>query len=405
MKRILPLLFSLWTGFLSAQTFEIPAEEFPFSQVVEWKGMGSMLINRDPSFNLRQVHLTMVAENATSTWQQAFNPIGKEFYFIAEDGGKYAYFLNNFEIKDNKISFHQLTVNGNVKTQSVAILSVLKRLGSFSPENLTLTDIVTTEKALVYMLTHTDKSTNKKTTIALTMTHHNLVVYAAIIAENITASAKIEDQVSWYVAGEKGESIIYAARTRSGKNAGWLVKQFTAKGEYESELTVQSAGLTFADNTRVGFGTRGSAWLKVPEPKEQGTLVYANGNYYVAGIEASGTSASLVSYVYTNTKWTKLVETPIKAYNAKKSPEIGFFPMKEGIGWFVGTTQGEGHFHPFSGVGIVSGSVTQQINNPSRLLTAEFTGKFVAALPAKWLVFDPSQLPAAGAVTFEYVNK
>jgi len=405
MKRILPLLFSLYTGILSAQTFEIPAEDFPFYQAVEWKGLGAILINRDPSFNLRQVHLTTVAENPTSAWQQAFNPLGKEFYFIAEDGGKYAYFLNNFEFKDSKITFHQLTINGNVKSQSVSVLTILKRLGNFSLDDLVLTDIVTTEKALVYMLTNTDKATNKKTTIALTMTHHNLVPYAAIIAENISASSKIEDQVSWYVAGEKGESIIYAARTRAGKNAGWLVKQFTSKGEYESETTVQSAGLTFADHSRVGFGTRGSAFLKVVEPKEQGTLVYANGGYYVAGIELAGTTASLTSYVQNNNKWVKLVSTPVKNYTAKKTADVGFFPMKEGIGWFVGSGQGEGHFHPFSGAGIVSGMVTQQINNPSRLLTAEFTGKFVAALPGKWLVFDQSQLPAAGAVTFEYVNK
>jgi hypothetical protein len=237
------------------------------------------------------------------------------------------------------------------------------------------------------------------------MTHHNLVVYAAIIAENVTASSKIEDQVAWYVAGEKGESIIYAARTRAGKESGWVVKQFSVKGEFESEMTVQSAGLAFSDHTRVGFGSRGSALLKVPEPEEQGTLVYANGNYYAAGIEASAAAASLVSYVYTGNKWVKLVATPVKGYNTKKTAEVGFLVMKEGIGWYVGTAQGEGHFHPFSGTGIVSGAVSQQINNPSRLLTAEFTGKFVAALPSRWLIFDLSQLPAAGAVTFEYVNR
>jgi hypothetical protein len=330
-----------------------------------------------------------------------------DYYFIAEDGGKYAYFLNDLGIKDGKISFNQLNVAGNIKTHTVATLTLLKRLGNFLPDDLTVTDIITTERALVYMLTHMDKSTNKKTTIALTMTHHNLVAYAAIIAENVIPSSKAEDQVSWYVAGEEGESVLYAARVHAGKDAGWIVKQFTPKGEYEKEMLIKSTGLTFLSHERTGFGTRGSAMLKTREPKEQGTLLYSGGNYYVGGLEISGATASMVSYVYKDKSWVKLASSPVKDYNAKKTSAVGFFPLKEGIGWFVGTAAtGEGHFHSFtSGQGIVSGKVAQQLDNPSRLLTAEYSGWFVSALPSKWLVFDPAQLPSKGAVTFEHVNR
>ncbi len=407
MSRILPALFLLLTGMLHAQKFEIPAEKFPFFEIIEWKGQGAILLNRDPSFNLKQVHMTLVSNDGTSTWNQSFNPAVKEFYFIAEDGGKYAYFLNDLTIKDGKISFNQLNIAGNIKTHSTSVLSILKRLGNFLPDDLTVTDIVTTERALVYMLTHMDKSTNKKTTIALTITHHNLVAYAAIVAENNIASSKAEDQVSWYVAGEEGESILYAARIHSGKDAGWVIKQFSPKGEYEKDMAVKSAGLSFAAHERTGFGRRGSALLKINEPKEQGTLLYSKGSYYVGGLEVSGTSANLVTYVYKNAAWVKMASSPVSGYNAKKTPAIGFFPLLEGIGWYVGTTAGgEGHFHSFtSEKGIVSGKVAQQLDNPSRLLTAEFPGQFVSALPTRWLVFDTAQLPSSGAVTFEYVNK
>lgn len=399
----MPVLFLLITGMLYAQKFEIAAEEFPFSQVIEWKGKGAILVNSDPSGNLKQVHMTLVSNDGTSTWNQAFNPAEGDYHFIAEDGGKYAYFLNNLTIKDAKISFNQLNIAGNIKTHTVSFLSQLKRLGSFLPDELTITDIVTTERALIYMLTHMDKSTDKKTTIAVTMTHHNLVAYAAIIAENSIASSKAEDQVSWYVAGEEGESILYAARVHSGKNAGWVVKQFTPKGEYEKDITIKSAGLTFAAHERTGFGRRGSALLKINEPKEQGTLLYAKGTFYVGGLEVSGTTANMVTYAYRNDRWEKLASSPVSSYNAKKTPNIGFFQLTEGIGWYVG---GEGHFHSFtSEKGIVSGKVAQQLDNPSRLLTAEFPGQFVSALPNRWLVFDKAQLPSSGAVTFEYVNK
>jgi hypothetical protein len=131
-----------------------------------------------------------------------------------------------------------------------------------------------------------------------------------------------------------------------------------------------------------------------------------NGIFYVGGIEIAGTTATLVTYEWKDNVWTKIASSPVKNYNAKKGLQAGYFPMKEGIGWYVKNTVAEGHFHSFTNAeGIVSGVTNQQMNNPSRLLTAEFPGKFVAALPGKWLVFDTSVLPVKEKVTFEYMGK
>lgn len=406
MRRIILALFSCIAGFLNAQVFEIPAQEFPYFQILEWKGQGAILLSRDPSFNQKQVHLTLVADGGTSVWNENFNPSGKEFYYISEDGGRYVYFLEHLELKSGKISFHQLNIAGTVKANNVSFTTALKKIGNFAPDDLTLLDIVTSEKALIYLFTHTDNGTKKKSTIAITMTHNNFLVYATLVAQTVTASSKEEDQVSWYMAGESGESIIYAARTHSAKDAGWLIKQFSAKGELQSEYNLKGIGTKFVEHERVGFGTRGSALLNRVEPMEKGTLLVNNGVFYVGGIEMEGTNARLVSYVWKDDMWNKLTSTPVKGYNVKKGLQIGYYPMKEGIGWFVKSTVAEGHFHPYSGgEGIVSGTVTQQINNPSRLLTAEYTGKFVAALADKWLVFAPAQIPSKGNVSFEYVTR
>lgn len=406
MKAVLSALFLLLTGLTFAQSFEIPAESFPFYQVLEWKGQGAILLNRDPSYNQKQVYLTLVGADGKSVWNENFSPNAKEHYFISEDGGKYAYFLEHLDLKSGKISFHQLTNTGNIKTNSVSFSTALKKLGDFPSDELTVLDIVTSDKALIYLFSHTDNSSKKKSTIAVTMTHNNFLVYATLVAQNVTSTNKIEDQVSWYMAGESGESIVYAARTHAGKDAGWLVKQFSPKGDLQKEFTIKANTLNFAEHARVGFGTRGSALLKRVEPLEKGTLVVNNGTFYVGGVEVSGTSANLVTYVWKDNNWSKQASSPVSGYTAKKGLEVGYYPMKEGIGWFVKSTATEGHFHSYtSDKGIVSGSISQQTANPSRLLTAEFSGKFVAALATKWLVFDLKQLPSKGSVSFEYAEK
>jgi hypothetical protein len=254
------------------------------------------------------------------------------------------------------------------------------------------------------MFKHRDKE--KLTTIAVSMTHHNFNMYAYVVSENVISSSRIEDQISWYVAGEKGENILFAARLHAGKEAGWRVKEYNPKGVMIAETVLEQKGTNFIAHARVGFGRRGSALLKRSEPNEKGTLVVANGEYFVGGIEMNGTAAKLITYKLNGKDWVKVCESPCANYNAKKELEVGCFRMDEGIGWYVNSAKSEGHFHSFtSPVGIVSGTIDQATSNPSRLLTAEFPSKFVVELNTKWLVFDTKQFPAKSSLTFEYKQK
>ncbi len=403
MKKSLSILFVLFSISISAQNFEIPALKQPFYDIIEWKGIGSIVLSRDLTLTQKQVDMTMVSGDSKSAWQQVYNPMAKETYFISEDGGKYAYFLENLELNDGKVFIHQLSAAGNIKVMNLNFLTQIKRLG-FSPSDLYLTDIITTEKALLWTFRHRDKE--KLTTVAVSMTHHNFNLYAFVVSENVVSSSKIEDQISWYVAGEKGENILFAARLHAGKEAGWKVKEYNPRGVMVSEQVLEQKGTNFVAHARVGFGRRGSALLKRSEPNEKGTLIFVKGSYYVGGIEMNGTTANLVSYRMEEKVWKKACESVCANFNAKKDLEVGCFGMNEGIGWYVNSAKPEGHFHSFtSGAGIVSGTINQATSNPSRLLTAEFPSKFVAELDTKWLIFDTKQLPAKGNITFEYKEK
>jgi hypothetical protein len=403
MKIVFAALFLALFSVSYTQEFEIPAEKYPFYDVIEWKGYGLMLEYRDPSLKSNQVHLINVSDKLQSTWEQSFNPIADEHFYIAEDGGKYAYFMNDISLADGKISFNQLNAAGNIKTSAVLVAPLIKRLGNYLMADLKVTEIITTEKSLVYLLTHMEK--DKKTTIMLSMTHHNLVPYAVIVAENIVEDSKAEDQISWYVAGQEEGDIFLAARIHAGKEAGWAVRRYNEKAEFAQNYVVKSAGLKLAAHTRSGFGQKAGAMLNTGQPREQGTLVYAKGTYYVGGIEIDGANANIVTYKYQNEGWVNQSSSKLGAYNAKKAPAIGFFHLAEGIAWY-NEAASEAHFHPFGGgAAIVTPDTPKVLKNPGRLVTASYPGKVIAKIPAGWVVFDRKQLPAQSPVKFEFVSK
>lgn len=403
MKKTLLFVSALFGAMSFAQTFEIPVIKHPFFSVIEWKGIGALALSRDATMSQRQVDLVMVSGEGKSAWQQVYNPIAKEPYFISEDGGKYAYFLENLELNEGKVYMHQLSAAGNIKVMNVSFLSAIKGLG-MSPSDLYLTDIVTTQKALIWTFKYRNKE--KLTTIAVSMTHHNFNLYAYVVSEVPVGSTKVEEQIAWYIAGENGDNILFAARVHAGKSAGWVVKEFNPKGGLVSTIELEHKGTTFIPHARVGFGRRGSALLKRSEPNEKGTLLFAKGSYYVGGIELEGTTSNLVTYKLVDKTWEKQTKTVCTNYSAKKALEVGVFNMDEGIGWYVNSLKPEGHFHPFNkSEGIISGSIDQTTSNPSRLLTAEFPSNFVVELDTKWLVFDYKQIPSKGGLAFEYKQK
>lgn len=404
--KYLTLLFLAITEMLSAQSFEIPAQDKTYYDILEWKGVGALLLSKIPQEPRAQVRVTLVKDEGKSSWDQVFNPMVEEVHYIAEEGGKYVYFLESLEPKAGKIFFHQLSIAGNVKSTNTVFKPALDKLGKYNLEDMTLIDIVNTEKALVYLFKHEDKARKMYSTIAVSMTHHNFLCYATLIAENVAASGKVEDMVSWYVAGENAENIIYAARTHASKNSGWNVKEVSPKGVELNAFTIGSNQLNFAEHNRIGYGRRGSALLNRVEPSEKGTLVFANGTYFVTGIEVNGTTANLVTYAWKNDLWNKSTSSVISNYSPKKSSSLGFLPLKEGIGYLVKNSTTEGYFHFFDNqTGVLSGATIQQTNNPSRLFTAEYPNNFVVGLPSKWLVFSKSQLPVKGAVKFEYMQR
>ena len=48
--------------------------DHPFTDVIEWKGMGAILMSKDPTMTTPQINLTLVGEQNVSIWDQKIRP-------------------------------------------------------------------------------------------------------------------------------------------------------------------------------------------------------------------------------------------------------------------------------------------------------------------------------------------
>ncbi len=407
-SKLLLLLFTLLSfSSQSQETITIPAENYPFSDIVEWKGMGAILFNSDPDQNTRKVYMTLVTDQPASVWNQSFNPKGFEYYMIYGENTRYVYFLDNLELQDNKYSFNQLNEAGTVKSSSSDLLTLFKRLGNFLPEDTRVQDIVVTDKALVHLFIHHDKKEKKYTQIAVFMTHHNRLTYGVVLGEKTEDELKNERIGTWKYIGFDGEDVLFAARDVIDKKAGWAIKRYTSKAELKetSFVDMPKADLEMISNT--GFGTTGNNYLDNEATSEQGILRTVNGKLYLTAIESENGKRMLGLWNWNAGSWEKLRTQPL-GEAPKKGTKLGVYALNEGLG--VHLDEGNDDrviFLPFDqsmAVNVIPYS-KNLVFNPGRYLIPERTSEFALILPAGKLFFDRSQLNRSGDVKFEFIRK
>jgi hypothetical protein len=261
MKHILLVISFIFQGLIFAQSvIDIPAESFPFYDLVEWKGNGAFLMNRDQSWKSMKVYLTFVGKQSTSTlmWKESFNPVTKTSYLISGENARYIYFLDNLTMIDGKYAYSQINTAGTVKSSATDLFYAVKKLFPMTQEDLTLIDIVNTDKALIHVFRYHNKKEKKYIDIAASMTHHNLTVYTGIIGE--TSELAIKDKLTngWFFVGSTNEQIYFATRDNQKKKDGFTIKEFNTRVESKISLFLPDLDGKFDLIENVGFGTDGN---------------------------------------------------------------------------------------------------------------------------------------------------
>ncbi|MEN9442383.1 MAG: hypothetical protein RLZ33_2460 [Bacteroidota bacterium] len=405
--KIVHLLFSLTLGISSfAQQFEMPAEQYPFYSIVEWKGMGAMLLSKDPLQNSKKINLTLAGNATTSIWQQGFNPDDKDFYYISSENARYVYFMDNLQLQEGKTFFHQLNSNGNVKSTSVSLGAAIKKLGAFDPLELELMDIVTTDKALVHVFRYHDVKAKKYVEIATFITHHNMLPYSAILGEVSELSLKEGNYGMWKYVGFTDDQIVFAARDFQNKKNGWSVMNFTSKGVMSEAKFIEGPTDKFDFVEDVALGSHGQLYTQqnAKDQRETAQLHFHKNTYYLTGIstDANGRTAKLMEL---NTgKWVQLNTATLALEKTKDLPTVGTMVLNEGIACKIGNTA---VLLPFiSSVKPIIQSFNVDMHaNPSRMILEEKKELFAVSLAEGRLFFDRKQLGKAGSVKFEFIKK
>lgn len=405
MNKLFFTFFSTIIGFSTfAQQIEIQAEQYPFYSIVEWKGMGSILLNRDPSGNAKKVNLTLVGNQSTSVWQESFNPKGKDFYYIASENARYTYFLDNLNPELGKVFMHQISSAGNIKSTSVALAAAIKKLGAYDLSEMQLIDVVTTDKALVHIFRHRNTKEKKYTEIATFITHHNFLVYAAILGEVPEVNLKDPNYGQWKYIGFTDDQICFAARDYQDKIKGWSVKNFTSKGALTDTRFIMGLKDNFDFVEHVGMGTNAKTYLQNNSESETALLSFLNNQFYLIGLQSDGSNKTVKLKHLIEGEWMDLKSHKFAMDASKKATELAIYPLNEGVGCKIGNTM---VFLPFASISkpIQNLFKKEYHSNPSRFILEDKKELFAVSLADGNLFFDLNQLNKSGNVKFEFIKK
>lgn len=403
--KLFAIIFTSILGFTTlAQEFEIPKENYPFYSILEWKGMGAILMNRDPSGNMKKVNLTFVTNKTTSVWQQSFNPSEKDFSYISSENARYVYFLENLNPESGKIAIHQLNIAGNIKSTSIQLSSAVKKLGAYDLSEMKLMDVVTTDKALVHIFRLHNAKEKKYTDIATFITHHNLLVYATILGEVSELNLKNENFGFWNYIGFTDDKICFAARDFQNQKKGWTVKQFSSKGVFTEARFVEAPTDEFVAIDVIGIGANGKSILDNSPETAFATILFHDNQLYMTGITTGGADKIVKLKVLKEGKWNDLSSSTLIGETNKKKLLFGNYILNEGVVSRVGDKI---IFLPYEkSIKPIQSNYSKQVNsNPSRFIIEERKELFAVSLAEGFLFFDLNQLNKPDNVKFEFTKK
>jgi len=388
-----------------AQKFTIEKAATPYSNIIEWKGMGGILMNK--IVNSNQIYLTLIGEKDKSIWNQQIAPPNEKYFFISSENARYVYFLRNLNPEAGKIYFDQLNSAGNVKYTNVNMQTVIRNLG-YDILNLELKNVVVTDKALVHHFRYHDKKEKVFVDIATFITHHNMLVYAVELGKSKEDDVKSGKTNTFQYVGFTGDEICFADYSSAANSKAWNAIVFNSKGQEQRRLVLKNKASNHQSFGTVGFGTTGSYYIGAEKDVQNGLVTFHNGNFYFSILNNLTGKNTLELYQLDQENWKLINSHVIHSTLSKKQINIGIYPLNEALSYRIsGGDNGEQTVAlPLDG----STSITHSFNdsfifNPSRSIISDKKEFFAVTLHSGNLFFDKNQLKKEGNVEFEFIKK
>lgn len=403
---ILFSILSLFTS-LSAQTFTIYKTTQPFYDIIEWKGLGGILMSKDPTNNSNQIYLTLVGDSDKSIWEQQFAPLNGQFYYVSSENARYVYFLRNLNPENGKIYFDQLNSAGNNKNTNVSLVTAIKGLG-YDPYSLELKNVVVTDKALVHHFRYFDKKEKVYTDIATFITHHNMLVYAVELGKTREDELKAGRVNHFQYVGFSGDEICFSDYSTSKLGKGWNIIKFSSKGKELSRVLIMDKTTNHSSFNTTGYGTNGAYYLKSENGNQNGIITYQNNSFYLTALSTTDGKSSIELYKLEEDEWKKINRFTISNAIPKNSFSIGIYPLNEAMTYRITNKEvGDKTLALFldGSTPILNNFTESVIYNPSRMIISDKKELFAVTLPTRNLIFDKNQLKTATNMEFEFIEK
>lgn len=407
MKQFILFLFLTCLTSLSAQKFTILKTIQPFYDIIEWKGLGGILLSKDPTNNSNQIYLTLVGDSTKSIWEQQFAPLNGKYYYVSSENARYVYFLRNLNPENGKIYFDQLNSAGNNKNTNVSLVTVIKNLG-YDAYSLELKNVVVTDKALVHHFRYFDKKEKVYTDIATFITHHNMLIYAVELGKTREEELNAGRVNHFQYVGFSGDEICFADYSTSKEGKGWNIIKFNSKGKELNRILIKDKSTNHISFNTAGFGTNGAYYLNSENGSQNGLITYQNSHFYLTALTSNEGKNYLELYQLVDNDWKKINAFAISNSISKNRFTIGIYPQNEAMTYRITNKEmGDKTLALFldGSKPILNDFTESVIYNPSRMIISERKEMFAVTLPTKNLIFDRNQLKSAKDMEFEFIQK
>lgn len=230
MRRLLITLAFLQL-FASFGQLNVPSESYPFHDAIEWQGIGSLLLAKDPEARQKDYNVILLNSLGEVQWKEKFYPKSDNPSLILGHKSNYVYFIDNFVPESHKLFYHQINMSGSVKSTNLELLTHAKKMGYSSSSDLTLIDVVNTSGALVFQFVAENKSEKTYENVFIFLTHHNHRTYAVKTLSSKIDGLKENAEAMLKYAGSDDEHIYFSRLVDRASNSTLEFIPFSVKGE------------------------------------------------------------------------------------------------------------------------------------------------------------------------------
>lgn len=257
---LLILIFS--TSLFSFSQVEFAGGKFPFNQIQEWQGRGTLFLGTDPTGRTDEINLTLFNHKGEVDWNRSVYPKAKGTHLILSGMSDYIYFVDDLKPVNSDIRYNQVNISGSIIPTKVDILNVIRSYQYRNVNDIEVKDIVSTPKSLVLHLQLPLKKEGIIENFFVSITHHNNRVYHCKGPASNMERIKDGKEDSFVFASADDEIISFSRYNIEGKSGGIGLFSFTPKAEPRPESLYSIVHNSFIPSVTHFVGLNGSYYIE-----------------------------------------------------------------------------------------------------------------------------------------------